>query len=196
MRYAAGEEVLWADAEGYYDRGIRRQIEFPEDQTADKRALKMLMARLNGEEYESEMVINLPERVPVAKPLEDPGHAKIAFVTTAGLVPWGNPDRIPSAIATHYGKYSIKGMDILKEGEWDSIHGGYDQAYARENPMVIMPLDGLRRMEKEGQIGELYNYIYSTTGNLNNQVNAKAMAHAIVEDWKNERIDAVVFESA
>lgn len=191
-----GEEILWADAEGYYSHGIRRQVFLDKDQTADKRALDMLMKRLKGEAFETEMPIHLLERVPIAAPLKDPGKAKIAFVTTSGLVPAGNPDHIPSAVAPDFGRYSIEGLKELKPGEWDSIHGGYDQSYARENPMVLAPLDALRRLEEEKVIGSLHPYIYTTTGNLNNQVNAVNMADGILEYLKSDHVDAVIFGSA
>lgn len=191
-----GEPILWAEAEGYYSRGIRRQITLDQSQTADRRAVDMLLKRLRGEPFETEMPIRLPERVPIAPALRDPGKARFAFVTTAGLVPAGNPDHIPTAVASHFGRYSIQGLDELRPGEWESIHGGYDQAYARENPMVLFALDAVRRMQAEGKIGYFHPYIYSTVGNLNNRVNAVKMADEILDYLKSDHIDAVIFGSA
>ena len=65
--------------------------------------------------------------------------------------------------------YDISGQDALKAGEWRSVHGGYDPAYAAEEPMLAMPLDALRRLEKEGKIGYLHPWFYTTTGNQTNR---------------------------
>ena len=62
-----------------------------------------------------------------------------ALVTESGLVPRGNPDRLPSATATHWAKYSIAGMDRLVPGEWDGVHGGTIIAQLCRIPTVWSP---------------------------------------------------------
>ena len=89
-----------------------------------------------------------------------------ALVTESGLVPRGNPDRLPSATATHWAKYSIAGMDRLVPGEWDGVHGGYDNSAALQNPNRVVPLDAVRALEREGMIGQLLDELFVTVGNL------------------------------
>ena len=48
----SGEEILWADAEGYFPHGIRKEV-FAE-KTAGDRAVNMLLAKLSGQPYETE----------------------------------------------------------------------------------------------------------------------------------------------
>ena len=38
------------------------------------------------------------------------------------------------------------------------------QVYANEVPDRVVPLDILREFEKEGKIGKVYKYFYTTTG--------------------------------
>lgn len=189
------EPILWADEEGYFPRGIRSQVILPAEQTADKRAIAMLLKKLKGEPFESELPIELLEPVPIPPAIEDTAKARIAFVCTGGIVPIGNPDRISSAGAVRFAAYPLP-EDELKAGEWESIHGGYDHKYANSDPMVFVPVDAMRRLEREGEIGYLHPQFYSTTGNLTNLKDARRMANEIAELLKKDQIQAVVLTSA
>lgn len=83
---------------------------------------------------------------------------KLRFVLLAVSVPQGNPDHIESSSATKYGIYSIEGMDHMDKKDFMTIHGGYDRAFVTEDPDLVVPLDVLRELEKEGEFGELANY--------------------------------------
>lgn len=190
-----GEEILWASEEGYFPRGFRWQIRYPEGKTAAKRVVDMLKKKIAGESFQTELPISVEEKVPIASP-RDAAKSRVAFISTGGLVPIDNPDHIPSAASTRFGRYDISGKEVLKAGEWRSVHGGYDPAYADEEPMLAMPLDALRRLEKEGKIGYLHPWFYTTTGNQTNRVNSVRMAKEIVEYLKADDVDTVIFGSA
>lgn len=190
-----GEEILWAEKEGYFPRGFRWQIVLPEERTSAKRAVDMLKKKIAGEDYHTELPISVEEKIPIAPP-RDAAKSRVAFVSTGGLVPNDNPDHIPSAASTRFGRYDLSGQTVLKPGEWKSVHGGYDQSYANEEPMLAMPLDALRRLEKEGKIGYLHPWFYTTTGNQTNRVNSVRMAKEIVEYLKADNVDVVIFGSA
>lgn len=190
-----GEEILWAEAEGYFPRGFRWQILLPEEKISAKRAVDMLKKKIAGEPFETELPISAEEMVPITPP-RDASKSRVAFVSTGGLVPIDNPDHIPSAASTRFGRYSIDGKDILKSGEWRSVHGGYDPVYADAEPMLAMPLDALRRLEKEGKIGYLHPWFYTTTGNQTNRINSVRMAQKIAEYLRADRVDTVIFGSA
>ena len=89
-----------------------------------------------------------------------------ALVTEAGLVRKGNPDRLPSAAATHWASYHVGGIDRLVAGEWDAVHGGYDNTAALQDPNRVVPLDALRELEREGVIGKLLDDVFVTVGNI------------------------------
>jgi len=189
----AGEEILWADAEGYFSRGIRKEV-FVE-KTAANRVVDMLLAKLAGKPYETEYKIEVRDNVIPSKPIADLSKAKIALVSTGGLVPMGNPDRIPGGTASIWKRYDISKLDSLKPGEFYSIHCGINTDYVNADPEVLVPLSSLREFEKNGEIGEVHNYFYSTTGNLAALKDARRMGAEIAEVLKAEHVDGAFLVS-
>jgi len=190
-----GEENLGADKEGYYPRGIRHQVWREDRKTGADRAVEMLIKKLRGEEFITELPIPKADRVPIATPIKDLSKAKIAIMTTGGIVPVDNPDRIQSASATRWGRYNIKDMNRLEGGVYKTIHAGFDPAAADNDPNVILPLDVLRQYEKEGKFGYLHEYFYSTVGTGTTQAEAARMAREIVEYLKGDKVDGVIMVS-
>lgn len=193
-----GEKLLPADEEGYYKRGIRHQY-FLEDETpAYERAIDMLLKKINGEEFESELPIPELDLVEIADPIEDLSEAEIALVTSGGIVPVDNPDKIQSASATRWGKYDISGMDKLENRDTDmfkTIHAGYDPAAADADPNVVVPVDAMRKYEEEGRIGKLHDYFYSTVGTGTTQKEAARMGKEIAQELQDANVQAVILTS-
>lgn len=189
------EELFDADTEGYFGRGIRHQVWREDKVPASERVVSMLIKKLRGEDFVSELPIPALDKVEIAAPIKDLSKATIAFATSGGIVPVANPDRIQSASATRWGRYSIKDMDRLEGGVFKTIHAGYDPAAADANPNVCVPIDALRAYEKEGKIGKLHEYFYSTVGTGTTQAEAARMGQEMVEYFVNEGVDAVVLSS-
>ena len=78
-------------------------------------------------------------------------HAKIALVTSGGIVPKGNPDHIESSSASKYGQYDIEGVMDLTAETYETAHGGYDPVYANEDADRVLPVDIVRRVHQGGQ---------------------------------------------
>ena len=190
----AGEELQGAQVEGYFSRGIRREVFTANHENAADRAVAMLLRKMKGEAYQTELLIAKEDRV---KPLGavETSKLKIAFVTTSGLVPADNPDRLPAGGATTWARYDIEGQDVLKSGEFISVHGGYNTGYAAEDPMVLVPLDALRQHVKNGHIGSLEPYYYVTVGNQTAKGDAVRMAREIVNVVRNDGVQAVIVGS-
>ena len=93
----SGEETKGAKVEGYFERGIRHQVWLEEPVSAARRGVDMLLKKIAGEEYITELPIPKKDLVPIASPVKDLKKAKIAVLTTGGIVPVDNPDRIQSA---------------------------------------------------------------------------------------------------
>jgi len=192
------EELLPAEEEGYYKRGIRHQYFLKDKTPAAERAVEMLLKKINGEDFESELPIPELDRVDIAPAVEDLSDAKIALVTSGGIVPVDNPDKIQSASATRWGKYDISGMEKLgnrEDGAFKTIHAGYDPAAADADPNVVVPVDAMRAYEKEGKIGKLHNYFYSTVGTGTTQGEAARMGREIAQDLKEAEVQAVILTS-
>lgn len=191
----AGEELFPADEEGYYGRGIRHQY-WPKDcKPAARRGVDMLLKKLKGEEYVTELPVPKKDVVPIAAPIADLSKAKIAVLTTGGIVPVDNPDRIQSASATRWGRYDVSSMQTLKSGEFKTIHAGFDPAAANADPNVIVPLDVLRKLEEEGVYGELHPYFYSTVGTGTTQAEAERMSSEILKYLIEDGVNGVIMTS-
>ena len=176
-----GEKLLPAATEGYFGRGVRDQIWLDPPVPATDRVIDMLLKKVAGEPFVTELPIPESDLVPIAPAIRPADLAKmqVALVTSGGIVPVGNPDRIQSASATKWGKYDMSGMDVLKKGEFMTIHAGFDPAAANDDPNVIVPLDAMRQYEKEGKIGGVYKYFYSTVGTGTTQAEAARMGREI-----------------
>lgn len=190
-----GEENLGADEEGYYARGIRHQVWRKDGVMAADRVVEMTIEKLNGKPYETELPMPKMDRVPIAPAIKDLSKAVVALVTSGGIVPIDNPDRIQSASATRWGRYNIEGIDDLKEGVYKTIHAGYDPAAADADPDVVVPLDVMRAYEKEGKIGRLHGYFYSTVGTGTTQGEAARMASEMIPYLKEDKVDAIILTS-
>lgn len=191
-KLAKGESLGHPDEEGYIPQG-RRQTLFSEKR-GSQRAVEMLLARLNNKEFKTELPMPVFDNVEPAVPIRDLSKANIALVTTGGIVPKGNPDRIESASAQKWGKYDISRKDDLV-ADYYTIHGGYDPVYANEKPDRVAPLDVLRQYEKDGYIGKVYEYFYTTTGTGTSVGNAVRFGKEIGKELKEAGVDGVILTS-
>lgn len=197
LKLLKGEALLPAEQEGYFGRGIRDQIWLDPPVTAADRVIDMLLKKIKGEPYQSELVIPKSDRAPIAPAIspEELSKIEVALVTSGGIVPVGNPDRIQSASATKWGKYDISGLDDLKKGEYMTIHAGFDPAAANNDSDVIVPLDAMRAYQKEGKIGGVYKFFFSTVGTGTTQAEAARMGREIAEQLKLDGIRAAILTS-
>ncbi len=193
LKLGKGEEVGSPDDEGYIPRGVRKNI-FREER-GSKRAVNMLVAKLKGEEFQTEYAMPDFDRVAPNPPVTDMKNAKIALVTSGGIVPKGNPDRIEASSASKYGKYDIDGVSDLTSETYETAHGGYDPVYANEDADRVLPVDVLRELEKEGVIGELHRYFYATVGNGTSVANAKKFASTFAQELIKDGVQAVILTS-
>lgn len=192
-KMATGEEILGPAEENYHERGIR--VNYFAKERGSERALQMLVKKLKGEPFETDLPMPKFDRVEPAKAIEDITKAKIAIVTSGGIVPHGNPDRIESSNATKFGIYTMENMDSLSADDYMTIHGGYDRQFVMENPNLVIPLDVLREMEKDGEFGELVNYFCSTTGTGTATGSAAKFGDAIGKKFVEEHVDGVILTS-
>lgn len=181
------------EEEGYFTRGFKRNV--VADKKPAKRALNMLLDKLNGREFESEIPLPLTEDIKRPAPILDLSKATIVLATDGGLYPADNPDNMPSAAADRFGAYDISGIDSLKQGDWKIYHGGYDQTYSNAEPNRLVPVDSMRKLEKEGYIGKLHNKFLATTGLVAPVAFSTKTGKQMVQYVNDNNIDAVVLTS-
>lgn len=186
-------ELELPEIDNYIPQGRRKTIIVKK--RGSERAVDILLARLNDKEFKTELPMPTFDKVEIAKPVEDLKQAVIAIITTGGIVPEGNPDRIQSASAQKWGKYMIKGLKSLKDGKYCTIHGGYDPVYANELPDRVVPLDILRELQDEGVIKDVYEQFYTTTGTGTAVGNSIKFGEEIALELKNAQVDAAILTS-
>ena len=180
------EEIGAPEAEGYIPRGVR--VPLFRDKVGAERAVDMLVSKLKGEAFTTEYPMPDFDRVTPGEAIKDLSKAKIALVTSGGIVPAGNPDHIESSSASKFGRYSINDMA-------ETAHGGYDPTYANQDPNRVLPVDVMKEIQKEGKIGELYPYYYTTVGNGTSVKNSKAFATEFAQTLVKDGVQAVILTS-
>lgn len=188
-----GQELQLPEQDGYIARGIRVNI-FHERNGAE-RALDMLMHKLKGEPYQTEIPIPVYTRVEPAAPIARLKEATIALISSGGIVPFGNPDRLPAATAKFYKAYDISDLPRLETGGFESVHAGYDPVYANADPNRVAPLDALRQLEQQGVIGRLHPELISTTGNSTSVADATRMGGEIAARLRDANVDGAIVTS-
>jgi len=193
IRLARGEQIGSAIKEGYIGRGIRR-IEKTAQRGAT-RALDMLLKKIKGEPFESELPMEIWDDAVAAPPLAQVKDRNIAVVTTSGVVPFGNPDKFKTYRNTYWRKYNIAELKELEAGKWEAVHGGYNVAYMNQNPHYGVPLDALRALEADGEIGpgKLYPAYYVIPGNQGSPTVMRRMGQEIAADLKKDGVEGVLF---
>lgn len=187
------EEEVWPEKDEYLLQGKRKNIFVRE--TGAKRAVTMLLARMNGEPFSTEYPMPVFDRAEPAPPIKDMGQARLALVTSGGIVPKGNPDRIEAANAQRFGTYSLKGLQALSAQTHQTAHGGYDPTYANQDPNRVLPLDAVRELEAEGAIGSLHEHYYATVGNATSVENARKYGQQIAKILVADGVQAVILTS-
>ncbi|MBO0452116.1 glycine reductase complex component B subunit gamma [Enterococcus sp. AZ007] len=186
------KEQVSPEEDSYF---VRYRKNFQDEKRGSARAVDMLIRKLQDQEFTTEYPMPEFDNVAPATAISDLRKAKIALVTSGGIVPKGNPDRIESSSASKYGTYSIENVDTLTADCYETAHGGYDPVYANQDPNRVLPLDIVRELEKEGMIGSLHNYFYTTVGNGTAVANAKKYAAEIAQKLLADGVDAVILTS-
>ena len=193
LKVMKGEALGASVEDGYMNQGIR--VNFFDKDRGSKRAVKMLLNKLADKPFTTEYPMPSFDRVAPNPAIKDLSKATIALCTSGGIVPKGNPDHIESSSASHYGEYSLAGVNELTEATYETAHGGYDPVYANADPNRVLPVDVLRDMEREGKIGKLHEMFYTTVGNGTSVANAKKFAAEYAQKLLKAGVHAVIMTS-
>lgn len=189
LKVGSGTAIGSAREEAYIPTG-RRKLERTSVSGAD-RALAMLLSKLNGRPFETEIPIERFEQILPAILAKDLKVARVAVITTSGLVPRGNPDAFRMFNATDWRTYQLPQEPALKSEDWEVIHGGFNTAYAQANPNLVLPLDALRAMAGEAY-GELHDHLYSITGVGTSLAVARRAGEEIAQSMREAQVDAAL----
>jgi betaine reductase len=189
-RLGRGETLGPAEIDGYIPRGTRRVHD--RGRPGYQRALDMLLDKLHGRPYRSEVPYAAPERVPPAPPIADLSRARIAMVTTGGLVRKGNPDKQVSANAVRYHRHTVAELESLSPKDWEAYHAGYFNHIVNSNPNYILPLSFLRDLERQGRVGKVHDNIYALPGVSTPVAVSAGHGRSIAADLKAGGVDGAL----
>lgn len=193
LRRASGDQPGPATEEGYLPRGFRWNIQA--QASGAERAVTMLLAKLRGEPFATEVRMERFERVPPAPHVANLQDAVVALVTEAGLFPPGNPDRVESTMATRWGHYSLAGLEHLTGETHHAIHGGFDNHWVNEDPDRVLPVDAMRALERERRIGRMHEEYCATVGNGGSPEVMRRIGAEMAGHLKAAGVSAVVLTS-
>ena len=189
-RLGRGETLGPAEVDGYLPRGMRRVHD--RGRPGYQRALDLLLNKLHGRPYRSEVPYAAPERVPPAPPVADLSRARIAMVTTGGLVRKGNPDKQVSANAVRYHRHTVAELESLSPADWEAYHAGYFNHLVNSNPNYILPLSFLRDLERQGKVGHVHEHIYALPGVSTPVAVSAGHGRSIAADLKAGGVDGAL----
>ena len=193
VKLARGEALGAPSADGYFPRGVTRNV--VAGAPAAERAMSMLLDKLAGRAFTSEVPQPAFPSIPAPKLARTLDGATIALVTDGGLVPRGNPDGIEALNATRYGAYSIEGKSSLDAAQYDNPHRGYDTTWVKQDPHRLVPVDVARELEQQGAIGKLHETVYSTVGVATTLAQSARMGAEIADKLRAAGVDAVILTS-
>ncbi len=179
-----------AAEEGYIPRGIR--IEETVSKSSAERAIDMLLDKVAGRPFTTETPLEFLEEPAIAPRITNLKDVHLALVTTSGVVPEGNPDKLKASHNTEFGKYSIDKLDSMKDSRWDVIHYGYVTGQMHDNPNYGVPLDVCRELEREGAFARLYPYFYSSPGVGGTVSDMRAIGRRIALDMNAAGMNAAI----
>jgi betaine reductase len=183
LRLARRDPLGPAAVEGYLPTGDRRPVLHPEP--GHTRALAMLLTKLNTGQCRSELEVIQGAPPAPALPIADLRACRLALITSGGLVPRGNPDRMPRRYSRHRFEYDLPAGPLVS-GEWESIHAGYHVAAVNANPNVVVPLDAMRRVVAEGRIASLCPRLQSLAGVGTPDTAARAIAQELADSLRRD----------
>jgi glycine reductase len=186
----AGEEP---DSKLVFAKGLR--VNYFAKKRGSRRAVEMLLKKIAGDEFVTEYPMPTFDRVVPPPPVEFMKTARIALVSSGGPVPKGNPDRIESSSASKFGAYSLADINDFTPDNGETAHGGYDPVYANLDLDRVLPVDVVKELVAEGEIGSLHEYWYSTVGNGTSVANSKKFAQDIALRLKEDNVSCVILTS-
>ncbi len=192
-RLARGETIVQPAEAGCFARGLKRTV-FRDDDAA-KRAVDMLMRKIAGQPFVSEISVPKFDRVTPARMAASLANATVALVTDGGLVAKGNPERMPTGYTDRMTAISVTGRRQFATDDVEVHHFGYNTQFVSDDANRLVPLDVMRDLEREGVIGKLSETVYSTAGAGMSLANARKVGREIGQRLLQDGAQAAILTS-
>jgi D-proline reductase (dithiol) PrdB len=126
-----------------------------------------------------------PPWQPLPKPLSE---CRLGLIASGGIYVTGQ-------VAFHFkDDASFRAISTkVRTEDLRTAHFAYDQTDARQDPNVVFPIDTLRRLVKEGFIGELADPAYTFMGGIYSSRRVRAeLAPQLTERLLTEKVDVAL----
>lgn len=191
LKLARSEQLGPAHVEGYLPTGIRRP--YVRQEIGAEVAADMLLRRIAGKPFVSEIPATQYDSVAVPPPLKELQTTTVALITSAGLVPRGNPDQQSGSVPRRALVYDVSGKDRLTVDEWESVHSGFKGfIYNTVNPNYALPLPAVREAARKKLIKGIYPRIFTVVGGGCPVSDARRMGAGIAQELKREGVGAAI----
>ncbi len=174
-----------------YPKGLKENQVL--DKNAAQRAISMLLAKYQGQEWHSELTFQEFDMIEPAPAVTEKGF-KIALVTDGGLILKGNPEGMSSGRSKRWCKINAETWNELTPEVVEVNHFGYDTQFVLDDPNRLVPLDVLRQLENEGEVN-VHPTIYSTAGVSTTIDNGALFGQEIAKELQKAGVQAAILTS-
>lgn len=192
LKLAKQEEIGPATVEGYIPTGVRKNE--VDDQSAAQRVVGMLVKKMTGAPYRTEVPLREDETTPPAPAIEKPDNVRFAIVTMGGMAPKGNPDKLRMYSSVNFGLYPID-VSTFNSDYYESVHGGYDTTAVDADPQRLVPYNAALDLKKRGLLGDIAPYFISTCGIGTNVKMGQKLGFEMAQKLKEDGVGAVILTS-
>ena len=180
------------EKEDFYERGWMVLKKY--EDMVSKRAVDMLLDKLAGRPFKTEIPMPHDEKVEAPSPVGDLTQATVVLITDGALCPQGNPDGMRTGTSVTFNVYSTQGTPSLTKEEYTCVHGGFDTSYVLADPNRLVPLDAMRTLVGEGFV-KMHEAFLSTSGLTTPVTNSINIAKGMIDYVRNHNIDAAILTS-
>lgn len=192
-KLASGTAIGGPSEENYFPRGIR--VPVFREKNGGQRAIEMLLHKVRGEDFATELEMPNFNRVKPSPAIGDLRKAKIAIMTSGGIVPSGNPDKLEACFCTKFKFYPIDRYGGVSLPKAEVAHGGYDPTHANLDANRVLPVDAMAELLEEGAFGALYGEIGVTVGNAMAADQAASFGDAMAKHLLADGVQGVILTS-
>jgi len=193
--FVDGYGIGTPEEENYFPRDKIRNI-YTRDLAA-KRSVNMLLDKIAGRPFKTEMTYVSFEKSEPATPVLDITKSRVAIVSDGALVDKDNILKLKSRGSNVWGTYPLREFMSPEKtaSDYKVSHTGYFHMDVIEDRNRIVPFDILSEMEASHDIGELADTYYVTSGNCNADKWNVRMGQEMALRLKNDGVDAVILTS-
>ncbi len=194
-RFVSGFGIGTPEKEGYFPQMMIRNV-YTEKKGAT-RAVDMVLAKIAGKPFKTELEYPQYEPVEPPKPIADMRSARIAVVSDGGLADPKNKGGLKGRSCGTWTSFDLNEFMAPGKTRDDYVvyHEGYFHEHVLQDRNRIIPYDVLKEFEQENLIGKLNDDYFVTGGNSTVMKWCGKMGEEIAVELKKQGVDGVILTS-